>query len=48
MSTNMMLLIALGLTAIAVWSVARRILKLAVYTAAAGALAWLWYFGPGG
>ena len=41
---NSSLLIALAATALVVWWIVKKVFKLAIYAAIAGAIAWFWYF----
>ena len=41
---NSSLVIALGATALVGWGILKKVFKLALYAAIAGAAAWFWYF----
>ena len=42
---EVVLVVAVGASALVVWWLARKLVKLAFYTAIVGGAAWLWYFG---
>jgi UDP-N-acetylmuramyl pentapeptide phosphotransferase/UDP-N-acetylglucosamine-1-phosphate transferase len=44
MFENSTLIIALGASALVVWWIVKKLFKLALYAAIAGAIAWFWYF----
>jgi hypothetical protein len=44
MPENLTLLIAVGLSALVVWWLVKKVFKFALYAGIAGLLAWFWYF----
>ncbi|MDE0171217.1 MAG: hypothetical protein OXS29_17190 [bacterium] len=42
---EVVLVVAVGASAMVVWWLARKLVKLALYAAIVGGAAWVWYFG---
>lgn len=42
---EVVLLVAVAASAMVVWWLARKLLKLALYAGVVGGIAWVWYFG---
>lgn len=42
---EVVLAVAVGATAMVVWWLARKLMKLALYAAIVGGISWVWYFG---
>lgn len=42
---EVVLVVAVGASAMVVWWMARKLLKLALYAGIVGGIAWVWYFG---
>ena len=42
---EVVLVVAVGASAMVVWWLARKLLKLALYAGIVGGIAWVWYFG---
>ena len=42
---EVVLVVAVGASAMVVWWLARKLMKLALYAAIVGGIAWVWYFG---
>ena len=42
---EVVLVVAVGASAMVIWWLARKLLKLALYAGIVGGVAWVWYFG---